>query len=225
LKRILQVELPGHAYPIVIGHGLLEHPADHLLPALARPQVALVSNATVAPLYGHALARRLRDAGVEVLEIELPDGEEHKTRASFDLIHDRMIAARLERKATVIALGGGVVGDLAGYAAATFLRGVAFIQIPTTLLAQVDSSVGGKTGLNHPLGKNLIGAFHQPKLVLADLDTLTTLPQREFLAGVAEVIKYGFIRDGAFLAWLELHLEALLAREPLALAEGMAQIE
>jgi 3-dehydroquinate synthase len=221
LNRTLHVSLPGHAYPIIIGHGLLDRPEEHLLPALVRPQAALVSNTTVAPLYGRTLAARLRAAGVQVLEIVLPDGEEYKTRASFDLIHDRLIEARFERKATVIALGGGVVGDLAGYSAATFLRGVAFIQIPTTLLAQVDSSVGGKTGLNHPLGKNLIGAFHQPTLVLADLDTLATLPQREFLAGVAEVLKYGFIRDGAFLTWLEAHLDALLAREPGVLTEAI----
>ncbi len=223
MNRTLDVALPGRAYPIVIGQGLLAQPEQHLLPHLPGAQLALVSNTTVAPLYGHALATRLRAAGLQVLEITLPDGEAHKTRASFDLIHDRLLEARFERKSTVLALGGGVVGDLAGYAAATFLRGVAFVQMPTTLLAQVDSSVGGKTGLNHPLGKNLIGAFHQPRLVLADLDTLATLPAREFRAGLAEVIKYGFIRDGAFLSWLEAHMERVLDREPAALAEAVYQ--
>lgn len=219
--RTLQVDLPGHAYPILIGRGLLQDPATFLMPALARPQVALVSNTTVAPLYGTALAERVRQAGVQVLEITLPDGESFKTRESFNQVHDALLEARFERRCTVVALGGGVIGDLAGYAAATFLRGVAFVQIPTTLLAQVDSSVGGKTGINHPLGKNLIGAFHQPKRVLIDLDTLNTLPDREFRAGVAEVIKYGFIRDGAFLAWLEQHIDALLARDPAALAHAV----
>ncbi|MDE3010973.1 MAG: 3-dehydroquinate synthase [Pseudomonadota bacterium] len=223
MTRLLEVALPGQAYPIIIGHGLLADPAAHLLPALARPQVALVSNTTVAPIYAQPLAARLREHGVQVLEIDLPDGEVHKTRASFDHIHDRLLEARFERKATVVAVGGGVVGDLAGYAAATFLRGVAFIQVPTTLLAQVDSSVGGKTGLNHPLGKNLIGAFHQPRLVLADLDTLATLPEREFRAGLAEVLKYGFIRDGRFLAWLEERLDDVLARDPAALVEAVYQ--
>ena len=223
MMRTLQLELPGHAYPILIGPGLLGRPADTLLPYLARPQVALVSNVTVSPLYGAALAADLRAAGVKVLEITLPDGEAFKTRESFDHIHDAMIEARFERRCTVVALGGGVVGDLAGYAAATFLRGVAFVQIPTTLLAQVDSSVGGKTGLNHPLGKNLIGAFHQPKLVIADVDTLRTLPEREFRAGIAEVIKYGFIRDGGFLLWLENNMDALLERDGSTVIEAIYQ--
>ncbi len=223
ILRTLQVDLPGHAYPILIGRGLLQDPATYLLPALARPQVALVSNTTLTPLYGATLAARLREAGVQVLEITLPDGEAYKTRDSFNQIHDALLQARFERRCTVIALGGGVIGDLAGYAAATFLRGVAFIQVPTTLLAQVDSSVGGKTGLNHPLGKNLIGAFHQPRRVLADLDTLVTLPDREYRAGVAEVIKYGFIRDGAFLTWLEHNIDALLARDDAVLAEAVYQ--
>jgi 3-dehydroquinate synthase len=221
--RTLHVNLPGHRYPIVIGSGLLGSPEEYLLPQLERPQLAVVSNTTVAPLYATALVARMRASGVQVLEVILPDGEEHKNRTSLDLIHDALIGARFERRATVLALGGGVVGDLAGYAAATFLRGVAFIQVPTTLLAQVDSSVGGKTGINHPLGKNLIGAFHQPQLVLADLDTLTSLPEREFRAGLAEVLKYGLIRDGAFLQWLEQNLPALLAREPAILAEAVYQ--
>jgi 3-dehydroquinate synthase len=174
-------------------------------------------------LYADALAQQFVSAGYEVLQITLPDGEEHKNRDHFNAIHDQLIAARFERKSTLIAVGGGVVGDIGGYAAATFLRGIAFIQVPTTLLAQVDSSVGGKTGINHPLGKNLIGAFHQPLAVLTDLNTLNTLPKREFTAGIAEVLKYGFIRDGAFLSWLENHLEDLVNREPEALEEAIYQ--
>ena len=221
MSRILEVALPGRAYPIVIGHGLLARPEQHLLPRIGGTQLALVSNDTVAPLYGHALAASLRAAGLQVLEITLPDGEQHKTRTSFDLIHDRLLEARFERKATVVALGGGVVGDLAGYAAATFLRGVAFVQIPTTLLAQVDSSVGGKTAINSEHGKNLIGAFHQPSLVLADTESLATLSPREFRAGYAEVFKYGLIDDAPFNTWLERHWRDVFARGP-ALAEAIA---
>ena len=157
------------------------------------------------------LSQALKDAGVSVLEIILPDGETHKNSETLNLIYDALLKNRCERSTTLIALGGGVIGDLTGYAAATYLRGVPFIQIPTTLLSQVDSSVGGKTGINHPLGKNMIGAFYQPKLVLADIDTLQTLPQRELSAGVAEVIKYGLIRDADFFDWLELNMNNLMA--------------
>jgi 3-dehydroquinate synthase len=221
--RTLNVNLPHHSYPILIGQNLLHQGAALLQPYLAGRQVALVSNTTIAPLYADALAQQFKQTGLEVLQIILPDGEQFKTREQFDGIHDQLIAARFERKATLVAVGGGVVGDIGGYAAATFLRGIAFIQVPTTLLAQVDSSVGGKTGINHPLGKNLIGAFHQPRAVLSDLATLNTLPKREFTAGMAEVLKYGFIRDGQFLNWLESNLDLLLERDPECLAEAIYQ--
>ncbi len=192
--------------------------AELISPHLRSPQVAVVTNTTVGPLYLDALRTSLSSAGVQVFPIVLPDGESYKNSATLNTIYDALLTQRMERKATVIALGGGVIGDLAGYAAATYLRGVDFIQIPTTLLAQVDSSVGGKTGINHPLGKNMVGAFYQPKLVLADTDTLNTLPARELSAGLAEIIKYGLIRDPDFFAWLEAHMDDLLAHDPAALA-------
>ncbi len=208
--QTLTVSLADRSYPIHIGNGLLGQ-VDLILPHLKRKQVAIVSNTTVAPLYMHALAQPLRDAGVSVIEIILPDGEAYKNNETLQIIYDHLLQNRCERNTTLIALGGGVIGDLTGYAAATYLRGVPFIQVPTTLLSQVDSSVGGKTGINHPLGKNMIGAFYQPKLVLADIDTLKTLPQRELSAGVAEVIKYGLIRDADFFDWLETNMAALMA--------------
>lgn len=211
--QTLTVSLADRSYPIHIGNGLLGQ-ADLILPHLKRKQVAIVSNTTVAPLYMHALAQPLRDAGVSVIEIILPDGEAYKNNDTLQIIYDHLLQNRCERNTTLIALGGGVIGDLTGYAAATYLRGVPFIQVPTTLLSQVDSSVGGKTGINHPLGKNMIGAFYQPKLVLADIDTLKTLPQRELSAGVAEVIKYGLIRDADFFDWLETNMSALMALDP-----------
>ena len=210
MMQTLQVALGDRAYPIHIGSGLIQK-ADLILPHLKRKQVAIVTNTTVAPLYLEKLAKPLRDAGVSVIEIILPDGEAYKNSETLNLIYDALLQNRCERSTTLIALGGGVIGDLTGYAAATYLRGVPFIQIPTTLLSQVDSSVGGKTGINHPLGKNMIGAFYQPKLVLADIDTLQTLPQREFSAGVAEVIKYGLIRDADFFDWLEVNMAKLMA--------------
>ena len=210
MMQTLNVALGDRAYSIHIGSGLLTQ-ADLILPYLKRKQVAIVTNTTVAPLYLQKLAKSLRDAGVGVIEIVLPDGEAHKNSETLNLIYDALLKNRCERSTTLIALGGGVIGDLTGYAAATYLRGVPFIQIPTTLLSQVDSSVGGKTGINHPLGKNMIGAFYQPKLVLADIDTLQTLPKRELSAGVAEVIKYGLIRDGEFFTWLEANIHALLS--------------
>ena len=210
MMQTLQVALADRAYPIHIGGGLLSQPAL-ILPHLKRKQVAIVTNTTVAPLYLEKLAQPLRDAGVNVIEIILPDGEAYKNSATLNLIYDALLKNRCERSTTLIALGGGVIGDLTGYAAATYLRGVPFIQIPTTLLSQVDSSVGGKTGINHPLGKNMIGAFYQPKLVLADIDTLQTLPKRELSAGLAEVIKYGLIRDGEFFDWLEANIRGLLS--------------
>ena len=212
----LNVELSERAYPIHVGQGILER-SGLLLPYLLQPRVAVVTNTIVAPLYLQRFASSLRDAGIEVAEIILPDGEQFKNWQTLNTIFDVLLERRSERSTTLIALGGGVVGDLSGFAAACYQRGMPFIQVPTTLLAQVDSSVGGKTAINHPLGKNMIGAFHQPRLVLADTDVLETLPDRELRAGLAEVIKYGLIRDLPFLEWLELHLERLLAREPKAL--------
>ena len=210
MMQTLNVALGDRAYPIHIGSGLLSQ-VDLILPYLKRKNVAIVTNTTVAPLYLATLSQALKDAGVSVLEIILPDGEAHKNTETLNLIYDALLKSRCERSTTLIALGGGVIGDLTGYAAATYLRGVPFIQIPTTLLSQVDSSVGGKTGINHLLGKNMIGAFYQPKLVLADIDTLQTLPPRELSAGVAEVIKYGLIREADFFDWLEVNMPKLMA--------------
>lgn len=215
--QTLHVALDNRAYPIHIGSQLL-HQADLILPHLKRKNVAIVTNTTVAPLYLDKLSKTLRDAGVTVIEIILPDGEAYKNADTLNLIYDALLKNRCERSTTLIALGGGVIGDLTGYAAATYLRGVPFIQIPTTLLSQVDSSVGGKTGINHPLGKNMIGAFYQPKLVLADIDTLKTLPARELSAGLAEVIKYGLIRDIDFFDWLEVNIAKLMALDEAAIS-------
>jgi len=213
----LTVDLGDRAYPIHIGQDLIGQ-AGLILPHLPQARVAVISNTTVAPLYLETLATSLRAAGVDALPIVLPDGEVYKNWETLNLIFDALLAHRAERKTTLIALGGGVIGDLTGFAAASYLRGVPFIQVPTTLLAQVDSSVGGKTGINHPLGKNMIGAFYQPRLVLADTATLDTLPDRELAAGLAEVIKYGLIRDPEFFAWLEANMDRLSARNPDALA-------
>jgi 3-dehydroquinate synthase len=218
--RRLSLPLGDRSYPILIGGGLLSR-ADLILPFLRTPRIALVSNTIVAPLYFDLLAGGLEKVGVGVTPIILPDGEVHKTWESLNLIYDALLAARCDRGTTVVALGGGVIGDLAGFAAATYQRGVPFVQIPTTLLSQVDSSVGGKTGINHPRGKNMIGAFWQPKLVLADTDTLRTLPDRELSAGMAEVIKYGLIRDLPFLAWLEANMEGMRARDGDLLAHAI----
>ncbi len=218
--RRLNVDLADRSYPILIGGGLLAR-ADLILPHLRTQHVALVSNTIVAPLYLDQLARSLVKVGVGVTPIVLPDGESHKNWDSLNLIYDALLAARCDRGTTIVALGGGVVGDLAGFAAATYQRGVSFIQIPTTLLSQVDSSVGGKTGINHPRGKNMVGAFWQPKLVLADTDTLRTLPDRELSAGMAEVIKYGLIRDLPFLEWLEANMDGLMARDGALLAHAI----
>ena len=220
--QTLTVKLAERAYPIHIGDRLLERP-QLILPHLPAKQVAIVTNTTVAPLYLDAFSAGLKDHGVAVAPVILPDGEAYKNSETLNRIYDALLENRCERKTTLIALGGGVIGDLTGFAAATFLRGVPFIQAPTTLLAQVDSSVGGKTGINHPHGKNMIGAFYQPKLVLADTATLNTLPDRELSAGIAEVIKYGLIRDPAFFQWLEDNMTALLAREPDALAAAIAR--
>ena len=218
--QTLTVELANRSYPIHIGRNLISN-ADLILPHLKRKHVAIVTNTTVAPLYLNQLSHALQSAGVAVIPIILPDGEAYKNAATLNLIYDALLQNRCERSTTLIALGGGVIGDLTGYAAATYLRGVPFIQIPTTLLSQVDSSVGGKTGINHSLGKNMIGAFYQPQLVLADIDTLKTLPQREFSAGMAEVIKYGLIRDAEFFNWLEAHIEKLMTLDEAAISEAI----
>ena len=202
------------SYPIYIGEGLLTDPEIYRRHVPGR-QVLVVSNETVAPLYLQSLLDALTD--FQVATVILPDGERHKTLAVWQGVFDELLQRRFDRQCTVIALGGGVVGDMAGFAAACYQRGVHFIQVPTTLLAQVDSSVGGKTGVNHPLGKNMIGAFYQPRCVVADTATLTTLEERELSAGIAEVIKYSLINDPEFFEWLEGHMDALRARDPEAL--------
>jgi 3-dehydroquinate synthase len=215
----LNVELGNRSYPILIDAGLIGRAAvlERHVPAR---DVLIVSNTSVAPLYLPALAAKLR-AGRRLLEVILPDGEVHKTLANVARVLDVLVANRFGRDCSILALGGGVVGDLAGFTAACYQRGVSFVQLPTTLLAQVDAAVGGKTGVNHPGGKNLIGAFHQPQAVLCDTATLATLPPRELRAGLAEVIKYGLICDAEFFAWLEAHLPQLLAGEAPALVHAV----
>ncbi|MDO3723246.1 3-dehydroquinate synthase [Marinobacter sp. chi1] len=213
----LNVDLGDRSYPIVIGQQLLGN--YDLTPWVGGSQVMIVTNETVAPLY---LERAIRSfPGLQVDTVVLPDGEQYKDWGTLNRIFDALLEKRHSRKTTLVALGGGVVGDMTGFAAACYQRGVPFIQIPTTLLSQVDSSVGGKTGINHPLGKNMIGAFHQPDVVLIDTASLTTLPSREVSAGLAEVIKYGLIRDLDFLAWLEAEMERLVALDSEALAEAI----
>jgi len=213
----LDLALPDTAYPIHIGRGLLDD-AHWILPHLPQQKAAIVTNTTVAPLYLARLQSALQQAGVEVLPIILPDGEAYKTWETLNLIFDALLTNRCERKTTLIALGGGVIGDMTGFAAACYQRGAPFIQVPTTLLAQVDSSVGGKTAINHPQGKNMIGAFYQPRAVIADMTLLDTLPERELAAGLAEVIKYGLLGDIRFLGWLEQNMAKLTARDHDALA-------
>ena len=209
----IDVALPGRAYSIVVGQGVLGR-SELFRPFLRQPKLAVVTNTTVAPLYLERFATPLRESGVEVFEIVLPDGERFKNWQTLNSIFDVLLGRHCERSTTLVALGGGVVGDMTGFAASCYQRGMPFIQVPTTLLSQVDSSVGGKTAINHPLGKNMIGAFYQPKLVVADTDTLNTLPDRELSAGLAEIIKIGLIRDYPFLEWLEANLQYLLARDP-----------
>jgi 3-dehydroquinate synthase len=211
------VDLGSRSYPIHIGTKLIGQ-ADLIVRHLSQPRVAIVTNPVVGRLYLEPLTGALQRAGVASVPVMLPDGESYKNWETLNLVFDRLLSERCERKTALVALGGGVIGDITGFAAATYLRGVPFIQVPTTLLAQVDSSVGGKTGINHPLGKNMIGAFYQPRLVLADIDTLQSLPARELAAGLAEVIKYGLIHDVAFMAWLEQNMERLIARDAEALA-------
>jgi 3-dehydroquinate synthase len=218
--QTLDVALGERSYPIHIGAGLLAR-AELIAERLPKNKAAIITNTTVAPLYLAPLQRALEARGVEVVPITLPDGEQHKNWETLNRIYDVQLEQRCERGTTLIALGGGVVGDLAGFAAAAFLRGVPFIQVPTTLLAQVDSAVGGKTAINHPLGKNMIGAFYQPRAVIADTDTLATLPPREFAAGLAEVIKYGLIRDPQLFEWLEKNMARLVTREAEPLAHAI----
>lgn len=220
--QTLTVGLEARSYPIHIGGSLLSR-SDLLQRHFPRKRAAIITNTTVAPLYLDRLRQTLLGIGVDSVPIILPDGEKYKNSGTLNAIYDALLTHRCERSTPLIALGGGVIGDMTGYAAATYLRGVPFIQIPTTLLAQVDSSVGGKTGINHPLGKNMIGAFYQPQLVLADTDTLNTLPDNELSAGIAEVIKYGLIRDLPFLEWLEQNMEKLLARDTAALQYAIAR--
>ncbi|MDQ3774340.1 MAG: 3-dehydroquinate synthase [Pseudomonadota bacterium] len=211
--KTLEVDLGDRAYPIHIGSGLL--PLPHLIrPHLEGRNVMVVTDETVGPLY---LARQMQAlADYDTATVVLSDGEEHKTLETMGRIITALLTRRFDRQCALVALGGGVVGDITGFAAACYQRGVNYLQVPTTLLAQVDSSVGGKTAVNHPLGKNMIGAFHQPRCVIADTDTLATLPDREYRAGLAEVIKYGLIRDPELFLWIEEHLGNLLARDPVA---------
>ncbi|MDR2208052.1 MAG: 3-dehydroquinate synthase [Azoarcus sp.] len=212
----LNVDLGARSYPIHIGTGLIDR-AELIDPCLYSRRAAVVTNEVVGPLYLERLCAGLARADVEIVPIILPDGEMYKDWQTLNTIFDVLLNAHCERSTTLIALGGGVVGDMGGFAAACYQRGMPFIQIPTTLLAQVDSSVGGKTAINHPQGKNMIGAFYQPRLVLTDIATLGTLPEREFSAGLAEVIKYGLIRDAAFFVWLEQNIDALCALDADAL--------
>jgi 3-dehydroquinate synthase len=214
----VDIALGERGYPILIGPRLLEDAALLSTHITAR-SLLIVTNETIAPLYLAKLQGALQ--GRRVATLVLPDGEQHKTLESFSRILDALIAERMNRDAAAVALGGGVIGDMVGFAAACYQRGIDYVQVPTTLLAQVDSSVGGKTGVNHARGKNMIGAFHQPRVVLADTSTLHTLPPREYNAGMAEVVKYGFIRDAAFLQWLEANVERLLAREDPAVIHAV----
>jgi 3-dehydroquinate synthase len=216
--KVLNVDLGERSYPISIGAGLLAN-ADLFTSAIGAGQVLVVTNETIAPLYLEKVTGLLQQ--YQLGSVVLPDGEAHKNLVTLNLIYDALLTDRHNRTTTLIALGGGVVGDITGFAAATYQRGVNFIQVPTTLLAQVDSSVGGKTGVNHAMGKNMIGAFHQPESVIIDTEVLNTLPDRELSAGLAEVIKYGLIADAEFFQWLESEIDALVARDPDSLAKAV----
>jgi 3-dehydroquinate synthase len=216
----VNVELGERAYPIHIGTDLIGK-TELFAPHIAGASVTIVTNSTVEPLYGNALRAALAPLNKSVSTVVLPDGEAYKNWETLNQIFDALLGGRADRKTTLIALGGGVIGDMTGFAAASYMRGVPFIQVPTTLLSQVDSSVGGKTGINHPLGKNMIGAFYQPQAVIADIGALRTLPPRELAAGIAEVIKTGAIADAAFFDWIEANIEALNRCEPQALAQAV----
>ena len=216
----VEIDLGDRSYPILIGGSLLADPATYAdLPGAS--SALIVTNATVEPLYAQPLRAALQGKFRHIHTVVLPDGEAHKTWQTLNLIFDALLANECDRKTVLFALGGGVVGDMTGFAAASYMRGVPFVQVPTTLLAQVDSSVGGKTAINHPLGKNMIGAFYQPLKVVCDLDTLKTLPPRELSAGLAEVIKYGPIADLAFFDWIETNIDRLLERDPEAMAHAV----
>jgi len=221
--KTITIQLDSHSYDIGIGEGLLPGIGAACKAVGLAGVAAVVSNPTVAPLYADQVVSSLQEAGFSPVTIEIPDGEEYKTSATLNGVYDRLIEAGLDRRSFIVALGGGVVGDLAGFAAATFLRGIPFVQVPTTLLAQVDSSVGGKTGIDHPLGKNLIGAFYQPHLVLADVSTLKTLSDRHYRAGLAEVIKYGVVLDAELFTLLETKIDGLLKRDPQLLGRVIAR--
>lgn len=220
--KTLQVDLGDRSYPIAIGQSILMSP-ELLNKHILGQRVFVVTNTVVAPLYLSLLEANLRTLGKHVSSIILPDGEEHKTWASLMFVFDALLEAKCDRHITLLALGGGVIGDLTGFAAASYMRGVPFVQIPTTLLSQVDSSVGGKTGINHPLGKNMIGAFYQPQAVIADTSTLSSLPDRELSAGLAEVIKHGAIIDAEFFSWIESNIDKLRAKDPAALAHAITR--
>jgi 3-dehydroquinate synthase len=219
--QTLHVSLDNRTYPIHIGANLLSR-ATTFAPYIAGSTAVIVTNDTVAPIYLASVKAAIASLGKTMVEIILPDGEGNKTAASLDAIYSAMLSAKCDRKSTIIALGGGVIGDVAGFAAATYQRGIAFIQVPTTLLAQVDSSVGGKTAINHALGKNMIGAFHQPVAVISDTETLRTLPPREYVSGLAEVVKHALIFDAAHFAELEQSIDALNARDPSVLTRIIA---
>jgi len=217
--KTIKINLGVRSYPIYVGQKLLGK-SDLILRHLPQKKVAIVTNTTVSEIYLKGLVNLL-SKDKKVISIVLPDGEVYKNYDTLNLIYDALLENKADRNTALIALGGGVIGDITGFAAATFMRGVDFIQIPTTLLAQVDSSVGGKTGINHPLGKNMIGAFYQPKCVIADVDVLNTLPQKELSAGMAEVIKYGLIRDCNFFEWLEDNIEGLMKKTPSLMVEAV----
>lgn len=216
----VNVELGERAYPIHIGAGLIGR-TELFAPRIKGASVAVVTNSTIDPLYGNQLRAALEPLGKKVTTVVLPDGEAHKNWETLNKIFDALLTERADRKTTLIALGGGVVGDMTGFAAACYMRGVPFIQVPTTLLSQVDSSVGGKTGINHPLGKNMIGAFYQPQAVIADIGALHSLPEREMAAGIAEVIKTAAIKDAEFFEWIEANVEALNRQDESALAHAV----
>ena len=218
--KTLNVSLGERSYPIFIGPGLINQ-AELFKPFITNKCVFVVTNTTVGPLYSKKLMQTLSTHAKSVYEIVLPDGESYKDWQTLQKIFDALLTQGADRKSVLVALGGGVIGDMVGFAAASFMRGIQFIQVPTTLLAQVDSSVGGKTGINHPLGKNMIGAFHQPVAVIADLDTLKTLPPKELSAGLAEVIKHGAIADATFFGWIETHQNELLACDPNAMSHAV----
>jgi 3-dehydroquinate synthase len=210
----IRLKLSNSGYDIVIGPGMLQHLGKYLRDLSVGEKVAIVTHPKIDRLYGAQVRKSLKDAGFSPVMIRLPDGERYKTLEGVGRIYDKLVAHRFERSATLIALGGGVVGDMTGFAAATFLRGISYVQCPTTVVAQVDASIGGKTGVDHPKGKNLIGAFHQPRLVCADPTVLSSLEKREYVAGIAEVIKYGVVFDRPFFGYLERHAEAILSLDP-----------